>query len=496
MKTKNLIMTIVLVSLLFFSATHSVHAGLNSALVNGYIVDETGAPVVGATVEWKDNSTGGLLESTTSVSEGYYFMSRDFDDTIESLIVASKTCYITNSTVISTTGAFPPNIYENVNLTLAGDTEPPVITALQPPDDSFTNDSTPTISANYSDDSGINMSSVEMRIDGNIVTPGYLSETGVSYTPEDDLDEGLHTVMVNVSDLCGNPNSTSWAFTVDTIPPSIEFIEPPTPLNNSEVNVSYVNVSVNVTDYSSGIDNATVVMVWNETGYPMTEYMYAFTEGKYYCVVSNLENGNYTYWVQADDFAGNMRVSETRIVTVNVTERTVNVTLEYGWNMFGVPLNVSAWALPAVLSSIEGKYDYVYYYNATSDGMDYFVAAHPEASTLTELEPLAGYLVDISVADTLQFEAKKFVAPSRDLESGWNMFSVPYGVVDKTLPTVLSSIEGKYDYVYYYNATTGGMDYYVAAHPEASTLTELEPGVGYLINMIEADVFIPTIGGE
>ncbi|MCK4527688.1 Ig-like domain-containing protein, partial [candidate division WOR-3 bacterium] len=45
-------------------------------------------------------------------------LSYSFDTTIESLIIASKAGYITNSTVISTTGAFPPNIYENVNLTL------------------------------------------------------------------------------------------------------------------------------------------------------------------------------------------------------------------------------------------------------------------------------------------------------------------------------------------------------------------------------------------
>ncbi|MCK4527690.1 hypothetical protein KAW18_09990 [candidate division WOR-3 bacterium] len=298
--------------------------------------------------------------------------------------------------------------------------------------------------------------------------------------------------------------------------------------------------------YIGGTDNETVMIVVSGTGVDLKVEGAEYAEktvapgetATYLLTVKNVGSVPDTYTLSVVDNPNGADVAElnrttipglgqgeTAIVLLNVSdaivgEYVVNVTvtgtypsvsdevmtktivavttpftrdLLEGWNMFGVPLNVSDWTLPAVLSSIEGKYDYVYYYNATTGGMDYYVAAHPEVSTLTELEPLAGYLVDISVADTLQFEAKKFVAPSRDLESGWNMFSVPYGVVDKTLPTVLSSVEGKYDYVYYYNATTGGMDYYVAAHPEVSTLTELEPGAGYLINMTEAGAFIPNM---
>ncbi len=124
---------------------------------------------------------------------------------------------------------------DTVKITV-NDVTPPTITNLQPAESYFINDATPTISANYSDPSGINVSSVEMRVDGDIVTPDSLSETGVSYTPTANLSDGPHTIIVNVSDNCTNSNSTSWSFTVDvTPPPSI------TSLNKTAVGETWIN---------------------------------------------------------------------------------------------------------------------------------------------------------------------------------------------------------------------------------------------------------------
>jgi len=198
------------------------------------------------------------------------------------------------------------------------DTTSPEIFNLQPADGSFINATTPTISANYSDSSGINVSSVEMRVDGGIVTPDSVTETGVSYIPATDLSEGLHTVTVNVSDTAGNPSSTSWSFTVDVTEPTIEFVDPHE--NNTEVSVNYVNVTVNVTD-NFDLTQAVGILWWNETETePMTKIMYALNnKSQFYFKKTNLANGDYTYKVYANDTAGNMGETETRVVTVNVT---------------------------------------------------------------------------------------------------------------------------------------------------------------------------------
>ena len=171
-------------------------------------------------------------------------------------------------------------------------------------------------------------------VDGVIPDIIGLSQTGVSSTGNlaeirmhadnpGTFTVGLSDAGVGAEHEVPAPNVNNGTITIeepvgDTAGPDIMFIEPPTPANATEVNVNYVNISVNMTD-PSGVDNVTVILMWNETEYSMTEYMYAFTEGKYYCEMTNLENENYTYWVQANDTLGNPGVSEMRVVTVNVT---------------------------------------------------------------------------------------------------------------------------------------------------------------------------------
>ncbi|MGB7532456.1 MAG: DUF3344 domain-containing protein [Halobacteriota archaeon] len=190
-----------------------------------------------------------------------------------------------------------------------------------------------------------------------------------------------------------------------------------------------------------------------------------------------------------------MQASNAILVVESVPPITkVNVSLLEGENMFGVPLNVSDWTLPGALTSIDGKYPYISYYNATSGVMEYFDPLDPVGSTLKALEPGAGYLITMSEDATASFEGTKLIGLERSFKAGNNMFSIPYGVVDETLPAVLTSIDGKYTYISYYNATSGVMEYFDPLDPVGSTLKALEPGAGYLITMSEDAMFIPDMG--
>jgi len=94
----------------------------------------------------------------------------------------------------------------------------------------------------------------------------------------------------------------------DIIPPSITFILP-TPGNDSEVSVDYVFVNVTTNEPCN-----TALLNWNGVNETMLGVGTNFYQNK-----TGLSNGIYTYKVYANDTAGNWNVSETRIVTVNVT---------------------------------------------------------------------------------------------------------------------------------------------------------------------------------
>ena len=107
-------------------------------------------------------------------------------------------------------------------------------------------------------------------------------------------------------------NGTFTITEIDTTPPTIEFIAP-TPADGSEVTVNYVNITVNVTDDKS--DVSTVLLNWNG----VNETMNMTADNTWSVNKTDLSNGDYTFKVYANDTAGNMGVSETRVVTVNVT---------------------------------------------------------------------------------------------------------------------------------------------------------------------------------
>lgn len=98
--------------------------------------------------------------------------------------------------------------------------------------------------------------------------------------------------------------------TGDIEPPVIIFV-PPTPANNSTVNVDYVYVNTTITD-NVAVDTA--ILDWNGTNFTM-----AGAEPNYYLNVTGLADGLYIYRVYANDTSNNWNVSETRYVTVNTT---------------------------------------------------------------------------------------------------------------------------------------------------------------------------------
>jgi predicted GH43/DUF377 family glycosyl hydrolase len=112
-----------------------------------------------------------------------------------------------------------------INVTL--DKTPPTITNQKPSDTSTINDDTPTISANYSDETGIDLNSILLKVDDtNVTSSASITDGGMTYLTASPLSDGTHTVYLEVKDNSTNRNmaSMSWTFTVDTSSAQKDFL--------------------------------------------------------------------------------------------------------------------------------------------------------------------------------------------------------------------------------------------------------------------------------
>lgn len=103
------------------------------------------------------------------------------------------------------------------------DTIAPSVGAMSPVSGTKTKDAKIPVSATFVETgSGIDSSTVTLKINGNKVQAAYDEETKtVSYTPSYNYNEGANVVSAEATDMVGNVGTpTSWQFIVDTQPPT------------------------------------------------------------------------------------------------------------------------------------------------------------------------------------------------------------------------------------------------------------------------------------
>jgi len=144
------------------------------------------------------------------------------------------------------------------------DNVPPAISNVQPTDQYITSIKTPTISANYDDPSGIALASVAITLDSVNVTSGAnVAPDGFTYLPPSALSEGIHSVYLEVSDASGlhNKNTSSWQFTVDSLPPAMVDLRP---ANHTIITTKRPVITANYSD-ASGVDVLRTVLRLDST---------------------------------------------------------------------------------------------------------------------------------------------------------------------------------------------------------------------------------------
>lgn len=118
----------------------------------------------------------------------------------------------------------------------------PVISKLVPSNGAYLSTSAPEITATLTDDdSGIAISTLVLKIDGQAINNTNITKNttaggyNISYTPTTALNDGSHTVTVQISDNDGNVSDTvSTTFSVMTTAPTLEITAPVDGLNTNK----------------------------------------------------------------------------------------------------------------------------------------------------------------------------------------------------------------------------------------------------------------------
>jgi len=136
------------------------------------------------------------------------------------------------------------------------DTTKPIITNLQPPNGTITRDGTPTISANYSDSSGINVTSVLLKINDIDETSNATILASGTKLHNRIFFEGNYTIYLEVKDNAGNLATATWSFVIDFTLPTITNLQPPP---SSELTGNPLIISADYYD-ANGINVSSVLL--------------------------------------------------------------------------------------------------------------------------------------------------------------------------------------------------------------------------------------------
>ena len=143
-----------------------------------------------------------------------------------------------------------PVVFRSPEVSARFDNTPPVIGAVAPGADALIADSKPLVSCAYADAfTGVNAASAHLTLDGADVTAqATTTAQGLEYRPADAIAEGQHSVAISIADVAGNIATSTWRFTVDTVPPQIADLSP---ADGSALSVARPAFSARVADATS-----------------------------------------------------------------------------------------------------------------------------------------------------------------------------------------------------------------------------------------------------
>ncbi|MEM0449892.1 MAG: Ig-like domain-containing protein, partial [Methanomassiliicoccales archaeon] len=199
------------------------------------------------------------------------------------------------------------SVIRKVNVTV--DRAAPVVTFLEPTDNSFTSNVNFTAKWNITDDSGVNSTWARL-VDPNGVALPWYNLTGKNSTwitnltlGGSNLSEGRWQLHIAANDTLGNNATSIVQFTVDITPPVLEILQP--------INGNYNNTGV-------------VIVIWNIIEDNLDYFEYRINSGSWINVATNtsqeliLADGVYNFEVKAVDKAGLSSIASVNFIVDTV----------------------------------------------------------------------------------------------------------------------------------------------------------------------------------
>jgi hypothetical protein len=175
--------------------------------------------------------------------------------------------------------------------------------------------------------------------------------------------------------------------------------------------------------------------------------------------------------------------------TIEVEQNSYTIQLHSGWNLISLPLTPEDTNILNVMSPITGNWNSVWSYEG-GRWKRYDLAGPDFLNTLTIMEPGKGYWLHMKSDDTLSISGSEPTVKSIPLTAGWNL--VGYNSLNsKSTAEAMSSVAGNWNSVWSYEG--GNWKRYDMTGPNfLNTLTFMEPGKGYWLNMKSSDTW--TLG--
>ncbi|MEA2035894.1 MAG: hypothetical protein U9O94_00190, partial [Nanoarchaeota archaeon] len=268
-----------------------------------------------------------------------------------------------------------------------------------------------------------------------------------------------------------------------------------------------VILSATVTDNGAGLKHSCAVCISLDDscngGWSEENVINDFNEGNkngtcsYPWDTTDLENTTYFYNFRISDIENNTREGipgQTEIIPKsNLT--TFNINLKQGWNLISLPLIPSDQSTSTVLSSIEGNYKKIYYYDSTTKNWEVYNphrTIFDQPNNLLQLNVGRSYWIDISTPTTLTITGYPLTEFSLDLATDWNFIGYPY-LRGRNITLALSSIKSQFLRIYSYDSEQQNWDIYKTYESvyEPNTIQEISPGVGYIIDMKSEAQWLP-----